>query len=441
MQINGDYFNPVYWHIKKALNDPGIRFIYVMGGSSASKTYSIVQNLVFDTYENGYSTMVLRKNSTEIDDSVYRDFKTILKPFQNSPFIIQQKNIKYGTNAAIRFKGLDYSEKVKGIASFQRVYMNEITGFDHNDFKEVRRRLRGKSGQQIICDWNPISSNHWMKEEVIDREEWIDQPSKIEGIKYSQLDEQSYVKKNSTGNAVLIKTTYRDNYWIMGHPVKSNVGFKDIHTLQEFEDMKRNNPDDYKVYGLGEWGIISDRLIFTNWTEVDEKPEGFSQVPSGMDFGMSPDPAVMIDCYIGNYLGRKCLYLEEAIWDNNLVNVDVGENPLQNSIEAELKRIGFDKNQLIVADSAEKKSVQELRNVGYSVHLAIKGPGSINSGIKIMKSYFILINKKSVNLIREFKNYKKKIDKNGTILPEPIDKDNHGIDAVRYVALQKDRLW
>jgi PBSX family phage terminase large subunit len=439
MEVDARLFNPVYWHIKQAMDNPDIRFIYVMGGSSASKTYSIVQNIIFDTYESHNSTLVLRKHSTEIDDSVYRDFKTIIKPIEPPIFKALSKNIKLGNDCNIRFKGMDYSEKVKGISDFQRVYLNEISSFNHTDYKEIRRRLRGREGQQIIADWNPISKNHWMKKKVIDKETWIDQPKSIEGIKYSELHEDSYVKINETGNAILIKTTYKDNYWIVGHPVHEDIGRVDHHTLQEFKDMERDSPDDFTVYGLGEWGTISSRLIFTNWKEIDGIPLGCKRLPSGLDFGFSPDPTTLIDVYTKNTENGKIIILDERIFETGLTNVKTG-NPLEKTIQGSLEKLGFNGNDIIICDT-ENKSVRELRNAGFNAWEARKGPGSIMQGIKLMKSYFICITKNSVNLIREFEEYKRKIDKHGTILPEPIDDDNHGIDAVRYVFLMKNKLW
>ena len=240
------------------------------------------------------------------------------------------------------------------------------------------------------------------------------------------------------GRLLLIKTTYRDNKFIIG--AKDGTGYKDKHALAEFEDMRINNPDDYKVYGNGEWGVITARLIFNNWEEIDEIPKEAIKIPCGMDFGFSPDPTTLIDVRTWrDKKGRSALVLDELFWDTGLVTIDT-ENALGNSVQSKLEEIDFDINRDIVADN-EQKSIIELALAGYSIYPAKKGPGSVIPGIKMMKSYYIYITKRSIHLINEFENYKRQIDKNGTILPKPLHENCHGIDGARYSVQSKNLFW
>lgn len=254
-------YNPIYWHLKKYLEDPKIRYIYVYGSSSAGKTYTEVQLLAERAMIEKVNVKIYRKESTTIWDSVYNDFKKLAGKINdafvksnNSPFFNIKKRWIDTSENEIVFSGLDDPEKAKGLSDYKYIFMNELSKFNYEDLKEVRRRMRGIFGQTLICDWNPISKYHWMKTLVIDRDKWFEMPQEIEDSPgTSLLDEMSSVKINKRGNAILIKTTYKDNWWIVGHPIEG-YGFTDQNTLDEFEDMRLNDPYDYQIYGLGDWG-------------------------------------------------------------------------------------------------------------------------------------------------------------------------------------------
>ncbi len=268
-------FNPLYWIMRWALNNDQLRYIFVYGGSSAAKTYSIAQRLSIEALEKEASTMVLRKFSVDIDDSVYADFKEV---GENLKIAEIQKPIKhlirFNTGPMVRFRGLDESEKLKGLKGFKYLYYNELSLFDKSDFDQGRKRLRGMAGQKIIADWNPIISTHWIKTEILDREEWIplhlDQALLDSPTKFCQLNStNSYVNINGRGNMLIIKTTYLDNYWVVGHPSgKQNVGFRDQHVIDDFEYDRIHSPNDYRIYGLGEWGLVRTGSEF--WKAFNE---------------------------------------------------------------------------------------------------------------------------------------------------------------------------
>lgn len=265
-------FNPLYWIMQWALKQDGIRFIYVYGGSSAAKTYSITQALTVDAVQNGSSSMILRKFGVDIEDSVFKDFKevgTALKVDEVQTPI--RRLIRYKNGAVNRFRGLDESEKLKGLKGFKYLYYNEFSLFDYADFGQGKKRLRGMPGQKIICDWNPIIATHWIKSDVLDLEEWHDITPDVQApTKYCRLDpEYSFVRMNKTGNALLIKVTYRDNYWIVGHPSgKKGIGYVDKHVIADFEHDRIHKPNDYRIYGLGEWGLVRTGSEF--WKCFDE---------------------------------------------------------------------------------------------------------------------------------------------------------------------------
>lgn len=263
-------FNPLYWHLIPLLRDERIRYIYLEGGSSAAKTYTVCQALSVDMFEHEYSTMAFRRFQINIPDSVYASFKAAIKGLEMDDYYSNQLfHIKGADDKArIRFRGLDDEENIKGIEDFNVVYNNEWSQFTEEQWSQQRKRLRGRPNQKFICDWNPISSKLWQYENWLDKDEWEDLPLHIEGVKYSELNpDYAFKKINKKGNAVWIKVTFRDNYWIVGHP-SGKGGYVDQHTLDDFELDRILKPNYYRVYANGERGILRTGGEF--WKEFND---------------------------------------------------------------------------------------------------------------------------------------------------------------------------
>ena len=237
-----------------ALSNPDIRHIYTYGGSSAGKTYSIAQALLLDGEINDYSSIVFRKEQSSIPDTIYNDFKEINERFElghkEQNFIFKLVN-----DRVIRFRGVDKSGKVKGLKGFKKIFLDETDHFTYEDIKELKRRLRGEDGQQIIYALNPVSKEHWIKDKVLDSETWTEIPKYLEDCpsEYSMLSDNSGKWINEQGDSILIKTNHQDNFWVVNHP-EVGYGRTDKHVLEEFNKMKILDPEDYRVYALGEWG-------------------------------------------------------------------------------------------------------------------------------------------------------------------------------------------
>ncbi|MES2382623.1 MAG: PBSX family phage terminase large subunit [Bacteroidota bacterium] len=257
INFNPDLFNNVYWHIEEALSNDTIRFLFIYGGSSASKTFSVVQETIkWMLTGSDNNSLILRKYATDIKDSIYADFINIIKDWGlEEEFICQQNFIKCSSGSYIRFRGLDDSEKVKGISNFKRVILEEISQFEEVDFKQIKKRLRGKLGQKIIGIFNPISEDHWLKKNVFDKEVLVEVETNIQG---------KWINKPANGkeaNTVVLKTCYLDNKYIVG------PNFVDEHTIDDFEKDKIDDFDYYNIYGLGNWGRIRTGGEF--WKDIN----------------------------------------------------------------------------------------------------------------------------------------------------------------------------
>ena len=274
MKINFKKLNPVGFYLMRFLQDLSIRFIILFGGSSSGKSYSVAQIILIFTIWEGSNTLVMRKVGASIRDSIYQDFKTAADQLGITNLFRFSDGVKTITclsnGARIVFKGLDDSEKIKGLSSFKRVVLDE---FEEEDYKQIRKRLRGMVGQQIITTFNPIKETHWIKTQIFDKEKWHDIPKVVEiagrelppqltDVKSIRMNEPKSILNPRTkeidehpSDTVVIQTTYLNNFWVVGSP-DGTYGFYDEQCVADFERDRLNDPDYYNVYALGEWGVI-----------------------------------------------------------------------------------------------------------------------------------------------------------------------------------------
>ncbi len=243
IEFDQELFNDLYFHLERDFSDENIRFIFAYGGSSASKTYTVVQLVIIRMLTMNENTMILRKYGVDIKDSIYSDFVSIIEDWDLKEYFKCQINYIECllTGSYIRFRGLDDSEKIKGLAGFKRVILEEISQFEEVDLKQIRKRLRGKRGQQIIGLFNPIDESHWLKANLFDKLDLIEQPIKTDITSH-------HISKE--GNFVIYKVTYLNNKFIVGPQ------FVDQHTIDDFEKDKIDDFNYYQIYGLGNWGKI-----------------------------------------------------------------------------------------------------------------------------------------------------------------------------------------
>lgn len=277
MKINFKKLNPVGFYLLRFLQDLTIRFIILFGGSSSGKSYSVAQIILIFTLWEGSNTLVMRKVGASIRDSIYQDFKTAADQLGITNLFRFSDGVKIITclsnGARIVFKGLDDSEKIKGLSSFKRVVLDEESEFEEEDYKQIRKRLRGMVGQQIITTFNPIKETHWIKTQVFDKEKWHEIPKIVEiagrelppqltDVKSIRMNEPKSILNPRTkeieehpSDTVVIQTTYLNNFWVVGSP-DGTYGFYDEQCVADFERDRLNDPDYYNVYALGEWGVI-----------------------------------------------------------------------------------------------------------------------------------------------------------------------------------------
>lgn len=274
MIVNYKKLNPNAFYLLKYMNDESIRFIVLWGGSSSSKSFSVAQTVLIQTLQDRENTLVMRKVGASIQKTIYEDYKVAAKTLGISHmFRFKINSISCVNDAKIDFSGLDDPEKIKGISNYKRVQLEEWSEFDEADFKQIRKRLRGKKGQQIIADFNPISESHWIKKKFFDTNKWHDVPMVVEiggkripeeltRVKSVRMNDVRYVLNVRTKqieehqpDSVIIQSTYLNNFWVVGSP-DGKYGYYDEQCIADFEYDRLHDPDYYNIYALGEWGII-----------------------------------------------------------------------------------------------------------------------------------------------------------------------------------------
>lgn len=356
------------------------------GGSQSSKTVSILQALftVASTQPNKVITVV-GQDLPNLKKGAIRDARTYCEPvpfFQQQIANYNKSELIYTfrTGSIIEFTSYDDEQDAKN-GKRTHCFINEANGVPYEIFEQLRIRTT----DLMVIDFNP-SAQFWAHEKLQGRDD-----------------------------VTWINSTFRDNAFINATTRDAILSYEPTP-----ENIKRGTANEYrwKVYGLGEVGRL-EGLIFPDFKVDVAYPNEYKWRVFGMDFGYTNDPTTLVEIRYseGN------LYWKQHIYETGLTNPDISDR---------LKEIGFEANELIIADSAEPKSIAELKRMGWHVKPAIKGSDSIMNGIDSIKRYPIYIHAGSKDLIAEFNSYTWKKDRNGNAMNVPIDQFNHGIDAGRY---------
>lgn len=354
------------------------RFRVHQGGTRSGKTWACCQFLVY-TIMNSEIPMVIsiiRKTLPALKGSVQRDFLEICKQtgiYWEGNHNKTENTFEYNGHL-VEFLSIDDSQKIRG-RKRSIAYLNEANELSFEDFNQINFRTTGF----IMMDFNPSDPVHWIYDEIIPlktTDTWI--------------------------------TTFKDNKFLG----------EDI--VREIERIKERDPDYWRVYGEGLKASYSKRQIFSNWQFIPRSE--FPQTDNcyvSVDFGFTNDPCAIVEAFRVN----DKIYVHELCYKTGMTNGDIAEF---------LKAKGHGET-LTFYDSAEPKSGEELRRAGILAKPAIKGQGSINAGISLMKEFDIIISEESKNFKREFENYYWEQLKDGTIINKPVDKFNHLMDALRYL--------
>lgn len=352
------------------------RLKIIQGGSSAGKTIAILLLLIdLAQCTEGLLISVVSETMPHLKRGAIRDFLSIMeshKYYKDDRWNRTDYFYQFESGSRIEFFSADSPDKVRGPRR-DVLFINECNNVPFETYTQLAIRTKG----DIYLDYNPVSQ-FWVHDEIIPK-----------------LDHDFLI------------ITYKDNE---GLP----------ETIVKELESRKDNKSFWRVYGEGQLGEAEGK-IYKNWAIIDEVPHEARLERRGIDFGFTNDPTAIIDVYYynGGYVLDEIAFLKGL---SNKQIVDI--------IQAQEQKC------LCVADSAEPKSIQEISSYGVMITPADKGPDSVVHGIQLVQEASISVTKRSINLIKEYRNYLWMVDKNGKILNEPDHTFSHSMDAVRYALVQ-----
>ena len=366
----------------KRLFDKDWREAAVYGGRYSLKSHTVARYLLIRARMEKVRVGCFREFQNSISDSSHQLLKDLIEKYELNDFQVTDKAIiNTVTDSDFLFKGLWNNEQsIKSIEGIDIAWVEEAQTITETSLEVLTPTVR-KKGSQIIYTYNrDLEDDPVHKRLVLD----------------------------GRPNTLIINVNYdiAEKYGMLPDVIK-----------QEIEDDKEKRPALYKHKWLGQPSNNLERKIYSDWAIIEAIPHEARLERYGLDFGYSNDPTAIVGIYYynGGYI------LDEFCYQKGLSNKRISEIILNQ-----------EKQSLVIADSAEPKSIDEIRLYGVNILPAEKGPDSINYGIKILQDERISITKRSANLIQEYRNYMWKTDRNEKILTIPESGNDHLLDAVRY---------
>lgn len=348
----------------------------IQGGTSAGKTFGILPILINKAASKPNTEIsIVSESIPHLRRGAMKDFLKIMKltgRYVDAHWNRTLLTYHFANGSYMEFFSVDDESKVRG-ARRHVLYVNEANNIGWDTFHQLMIR----TSKDIYIDFNP-TNEFWAHTEIVPQD---DCDFIILNYKDNEALDESIVKEIESAREKAKTSSYWENWW--------------------------------KVYGLGEIGSLQG-VVFSNWKQIDKIPEDAKLLGLGLDFGYTNDPTACVEIYQWN--GKRIL--NERIYEKGLSNQQIASR--------------LPKDVIIYADSAEPKSIDEIRRHGVRIKGATKGKDSIVFGIQAMQNQEYLVTSNSTNLIKELRGYIWMTDKSGQSLNRPIDDFNHAIDAWRY---------
>lgn len=383
LNIARSLFNDAYFPY---LFDYSHRYEVYYRGAGSGKSVFVAQKIICKACTSKRKVLIIRKYATTLKDSVFQLIIDQLKKWKIYRFCkvnMSTYTITLPNESVLLFKGLDDPEKIKSITDITDIWCEECSELSLDEFTQLDLRLRAQSGNlQIFVSFNPVSKQNFVY--------------------------QKWFANGTPDNTFVLHTTYKDNKFLPQEYIDALL------------EKQKSNPTYYKIYALGEFCTL-DKLVYYNWRVEDfDHTQIKGKLLVGLDFGYTNDPTALV----ASVMTDKKIYIFKEWVDTNKTNPQIAQV---------IKSLGLQKS-TIICDSAEPKSIQELRQNGvYAARESTKGPDSIIHGIQRLWEYEIVVHPSCTETITEFENYAWQKDKTtGEYINKPIDMFNHCMDALRY---------
>lgn len=371
------------------LFDYSKRWEFWCGSAGSGKSYTIAQRIIIRCSKEPIRVLVCRRYATTLRNSCFALFKEILTKWRLIPYVKIKEtdmSITFPNGSQIIMVGLDTEEKLLSLTNISTVWVEEAYEVEKSKVEQLNLRMRGTAAnQQLILSWNPISKHSWLYE---------------------------FTVNNPPENSVFIHSTYKDN------------PFLNPEYVQALDEMEIRNPEKYRVYGRGEWGVDSSGLVIKNW-----KSEAFDAMElaaaglehrAGMDLGWI-DKSAIIDTLYDK--ANHTIYVFNEFYKS-------GCQPSE--LAAAIKDMNLAKSKIKV-DAAEPRTIQFFRNEGINAEGAAKGKDSVKAGLMFLQDNLIIVHPKCQNFITELENFSYiKSKQTGEWTEDTTHEWSHAIDACRY---------
>lgn len=391
LKLSKKLFAPKFYDY---LFDYSKRWNFYMGSAGSGKSFFITQKLILRAINEPIRILVCRRYATTIRQTCFSLFVSVLKQWKLLDYVnINQSDFRITfkhNGSEIIFTGLDEETKLLSLNDIGSIFIEEAYEVPQEIVEQLNLRMRGKiENQQIYMAWNPISQDSWLYD---------------------------FSVVNPPKNSIFIHSTYKDN------------PFLTIDYIEALEELQVRNPQKWRVYGLGEWGINTDGLVFTNWRKVDHidaqalAKEGL-ELRVGMDLGFI-DPSTLLG----------------SMWDkaNNKIYVfdcfyKSGQQ-LDEVAAAAKKKEWLNNHVKIFMDSADARAIDYFRRQGFNAVPCLKGPGSVEARIMFLQNHEIIVAEDNCSaLIKELSNFSYVKDKHtGKYTEKTTHEYSHAIDGLGY---------
>ena len=390
LNISKDIFLPVY---RPYVSDYSHRYNVYYGGRGSGKTRFVLDKLLIKGLKEKRTILLMRKVYRKCKDSVWAELKAALDRLKIRKYFDlyegEYRAVCRLNGTVFKCEGLDEAEKIKGFSEISDVLLEEATEFNLEDFELIDGTVRSVKYNlplNLYILFNPVSKQSWV---------------------FSRFGFDTGIVPDNT---FILKTTYLDNPYLS----------QDY--IARMEKMKETNPTRYKIEAEGLF-VSLDRLIFQNYkVEEFDYTQIQGQLLCGLDFGFQADPSVFLASLLNEEEGTIHIFRE---WR--------GQGKTNQELIEVIKALGFSKS-VIIADSAEMKSIEEIKRGGIiKIKPATKGPDSVRHGLQKLMNYKIIVHPDCEGIITEFENYSWKKDRQtGEYTNEPVDQWNHACDCLRY---------
>lgn len=365
------------------LFDTDWREAAIYGGRGSLKSHTVARVLLIRAMSKPGLCGCFREYQNSIADSSYTLLKNLISEYNLPDFVITNDSIRNTrTGYNFIFKGLRLNaQSIKSIEGMTEAWVEESQTVSEASIGVLTPTVR-LPGSQIFYTYNRLKDKDPVHNRLV-----------IEG----------------RPNTLVLNVNY---------DVALKYGWMSDVLRLEMEDDKKNRPEIYKHKWLGEPANLKGQ-IYKNFKKIDEIPKEAKYLGAGLDFGYTNDPTALIDVYKYN----NSYILDEQIYNRGMLNKEIAE---------QIQKLPHYSGQLVIADSAEPKSIADIASHGITITGATKGKDSINNGIQTLQGLDISYTARSHNIEEEVLNYVWKVDKADKSLNVPIDAYNHALDAIRY---------